>query len=45
MISKRLCRSEVKLLADIIQGVKFRDAIRETHVNHQDSSLEAVHQI
>ncbi|PCS21362.1 hypothetical protein BTN49_2901 [Candidatus Enterovibrio escicola] len=34
-----------KLLADIINGVKFRDGIRETNVNHQDTALEAVHQI
>ncbi len=32
-----------KLLADIIKGVKFRDGIRETNVNHQDTDLEAVH--
>ncbi len=34
-----------KLLTDIIKGMKFRDSIRETNVNYQDTSLEAVHQI
>ncbi|PCS21229.1 hypothetical protein BTN49_3117 [Candidatus Enterovibrio escicola] len=34
-----------KLLSDIIKGVKFRDGIRETNVNHQDTALEALHQI
>ncbi|WP_263363610.1 transposase [Candidatus Enterovibrio escicola] len=34
-----------KLLADIINGVKFRDGIHETNVNHQDTDLEVVNQI
>ncbi|PCS24065.1 hypothetical protein BTN49_0258 [Candidatus Enterovibrio escicola] len=34
-----------KLLADIIKSVKFRNGIRETNINHQDTALEAAHQI
>uniref|UniRef100_UPI0037434FDC transposase n=2 Tax=Candidatus Enterovibrio escicola TaxID=1927127 RepID=UPI0037434FDC len=33
------------LLADISKGMKFRDGIREANVNHQDTSLEVIHQI
>ncbi|PCS21795.1 hypothetical protein BTN49_2616 [Candidatus Enterovibrio escicola] len=32
-----------KFLVDIIKGVKFRDGIHKTNVNHQDTVLEAVH--
>jgi uncharacterized protein YhbP (UPF0306 family) len=34
-----------KLLADVIKGVQFRDGVRETEGNQQDTALEAVHQI
>lgn len=34
-----------KLLADIIKGVMFRDGIRETEGDQQDTALEAIHQI
>jgi transposase-like protein len=34
-----------KLLADVIKGVQFRDGVRETEENQQDTALEAVHQI
>ncbi|WP_150138734.1 hypothetical protein [Candidatus Enterovibrio escicola] len=34
-----------KLLADINKSVKFRDGIHETNVNHQGTTLEALHQI
>ncbi|WP_150140335.1 hypothetical protein [Candidatus Enterovibrio escicola] len=28
-----------KLLSDIIKGVKFREGIHETNINHQDTDL------
>ena len=34
-----------KLLADVIEGVKFTDGIRETRDSQQDTALEAIHQI
>ncbi len=43
-INRRSLRG-FKLLSDIIKGEKFRNGIRETNVNHQDTALEAVYQI
>ncbi|WP_339379109.1 hypothetical protein [Candidatus Enterovibrio escicola] len=53
MACKRMRTTEVnwcslrgfKLLADINKSVKFRDGIHETNVNHQGTTLEALHQI
>ncbi|PCS22902.1 hypothetical protein [Candidatus Enterovibrio escicola] len=43
-INRRSLRG-FKLLSDIIKGKKFRNGIRETNINHQDTALEAVYQI
>jgi putative transposase len=34
-----------KLLADVIEGVKFTDGIREMKDSQQDTDLEVIHQI